>query len=102
MNFIPLLIQGYGQSTMSAKDSLEDFYIDVSYPETNNQLGWIGSLTEYTKLRTLHLRLCDLLHVDLDRIPDYEADGFDSVYSVPTFIPPVDALPVSLEHLCQI
>ncbi|KAJ5980082.1 hypothetical protein N7481_007380 [Penicillium waksmanii] len=99
MNFIPLLIQDYGQSLMSAKDSLEDLYIDVSYPETNNQLGWIGSLTEYTKLRTLHLRLCDLLHVDLDRIPDYEADGFDSVYDVPTFIPPVDALPVSLEHL---
>jgi hypothetical protein len=37
--------------------------------------------------------------VDLGRIPDYEADGFDSVYDVPTFIPPVDALPVSLEHL---
>lgn len=97
--FIPLLIQDYGQSLISAKDSLEDLYIDVSYPETNNQLGGIGSLTEYTKLRTLHLRLYDLLHVDLDSIFDYEADGFDSVYVVSTFIPPFDALPVSLEYL---
>ncbi|KAL4896840.1 hypothetical protein BDV59DRAFT_169172 [Aspergillus ambiguus] len=99
MNFRPLFIGDYGQSLISTKDSLEYLCIDLSYPETEYQLGWFGTLTEYTKLRTLHLRLRDLLHLDLDRIFDYNTDGFEFVYDLPTFISLVDTLPASLEHL---
>ncbi|KAF9884581.1 hypothetical protein FE257_001465 [Aspergillus nanangensis] len=89
---------------MSTKDSLESLCIDVSYPEDDNQLGWFGSLTEYTKLRTLHLRLRDLLYLEVDSTWGSELDDIRYIYNSPkydspTFVSLVDTLPASLEHL---
>ncbi|KAK1138471.1 hypothetical protein N8T08_002486 [Aspergillus melleus] len=79
------------KSLAVAKDSLEHLYIDMYYPNNHYTLDWFGGLTNYTKLRTLHLRLRDLLHID------FPEGGISQDF--PTFITLPDMLPASLERI---
>lgn len=85
-----MFVEDLSKSLAVAKDSLEHLCFDMYYPEQMYELGWLGSLTDYTNLRALHVRLRDLLHIDFaeDRRNDPS-----------TFVALPDTLPASLERL---
>lgn len=89
IEFRGVFVEDLPESLALAKDSLEHLCFDMYYPDDSYQLGWFGSLTDYTNLRTLHLRLRDLLHIDFE---EYK-------YDMPTYVALPDILPASLEQL---
>ncbi|KAL5358872.1 hypothetical protein BJX96DRAFT_147403 [Aspergillus floccosus] len=89
-HFRCVFVEELSESLALAKDSLEHLCFDMYYPEQTYELGWFGSLTDYTKLRTLHLRLRDLLHIAFTE---------DCRNDPPTYDALSDTLPGSLEQL---
>ncbi|GAB1213867.1 hypothetical protein ATERTT37_003020 [Aspergillus terreus] len=89
-HFRCVFVEDLSKSLAVAKDSLEHLCFDMYYPEQMYELGWVGSLTDYTNLRALHVRLRDLLHIDFAE---------DCRNDPPTFVALPDTLPASLERL---
>jgi hypothetical protein len=90
--FRGVFVEQLAESLALAKDSLEHLCFDTYYPGRFYRLAWFGSLSDYTNLRTLHLRLRDLLHIDF-------GGECTSSEDLPTYVTLPDILSASLERL---